>query len=201
MDAALKTVVDLVEGRIDAAQFQRRFLEDPDGFERLLDDDPNLRPDNWVGSSVFQHVLNLDLTSAWERNELQDALTEWLARRGVEHTPADSFGVMVSLVLETQPKWADGSMDRELLAALQRDAGDRTGGALQTWVRGRLKELFRYASQPPEWIQSPEWPIRDGRPLVFLEQLAVEGYFHDEAAAYVFHDPETGECETLLQVA
>ena len=37
-------------------------------------------------------------------------------------------------------------------------------------------------------------------PLVFLGQMAVKGYFHDEATVYVFHDPATGTCQTVLQV-
>jgi hypothetical protein len=38
-------------------------------------------------------------------------------------------------------------------------------------------------------------------PLVFLGQIDIRNYFHDEAAAYVFHDPVTGVTETVIQVA
>lgn len=37
--------------------------------------------------------------------------------------------------------------------------------------------------------------------MVFLGQLAIRDYFHDEAAVYVFHDPATGLRETVLQLA
>jgi len=60
--------------------------------------------------------------------------------------------------------------------------------------------MFRCLGEPPEWIQEPDWPINENGPLVFLGQLSVLNYFHDESAAYVFHDPTTGGCETIIQV-
>lgn len=34
----------------------------------------------------------------------------------------------------------------------------------------------------------------------FLGQVEINNYFHDEAAAYVFHDPKSDGCETVIQV-
>jgi hypothetical protein len=72
--------------------------------------------------------------------------------------------------------------------------------ALVKWIKARLSELFTFAAKPPHWLQSPQWPIRDAKPLVFLGQIAVKYYFHDAAAVFVFYDPMAGECVTVLQV-
>lgn len=65
----------------------------------------------------------------------------------------------------------------------------------------------------PKWLQlapavvqalmaeAPAWPIGDAGPLVFLRQVAIPDYFHDDAAAYVFYDPATRQCQTILQTA
>ena len=79
-------------------------------------------------------------------------------------------------------------------------AGPRTGEDLKEWLHAELLKRFKYVSNPPEWIQNPHWPIHENGPMVFLGQVEVKGYFHDEAAVYVFHDPKSGACETIIQV-
>jgi len=81
------------------------------------------------------------------------------------------------------------------------EAGDRKGGDLHVWLADEFHRRFRFLQQPPEWIQGPpHWPMVDNRPMVFLGQFDVNGYFHDAASVYVFHDGETGRYETMDQV-
>ena len=99
-----------------------------------------------------------------------------------------------------QPGWLDADA-RYIQEQFLSRAGARTGSDLREWLRSELLAAFRYVENPPSWIQSPEWPIGADGPLVFLGQLEIEKYFHDAAAAYVFHDPKSGECTTVVQVA
>ena len=68
-------------------------------------------------------------------------------------------------------------------------------------IKERLKEYFIYLDKPPKWIQGPDWPIRDGKPLIFIGQLPVDApeLFHDRGAAYLFYDPGKGDFETVAQ--
>jgi hypothetical protein len=71
---------------------------------------------------------------------------------------------------------------------------------LRKATRANFARLFTYQSKPPDWIQSPEWPIRAGRPLRFVGQLAIRGApLHDDGAAYVFVDLTTGDVQTVAQ--
>jgi hypothetical protein len=79
------------------------------------------------------------------------------------------------------------------------EAAGRTGLELRMWLTEQLLEKYRYVSKPPEWVQDPCWPHGATGPLVFLGQLEVAGYFHDFGTVYVFHDPATGECQTIIQ--
>jgi len=70
-------------------------------------------------------------------------------------------------------------------------------------VRDSLSR-FRSVSNPPLWIQNPDWQFANGRPMVFVGQINVPAQasqFHDDAHFYVFWDPDTGETKTLVQVA
>jgi hypothetical protein len=127
-------------------------------------------------------------------------LAEWLDRHGVPHAPSTASRDLYDLLLQAQPGWLNVD-SKYLQEAFLSRAGGRTGKELLQWLRGELRRAFRCVGQPPEWIQNPEWPIGPNGPLVFLGQLEVRKYFHDVGAAYVFHDPKSGECTTVLQVA
>ena len=61
--------------------------------------------------------------------------------------------------------------------------------------------MFRYTDKPPRWIQGADWPIRDGRPLIYVGQIAVDApeLFRDKGAVFVFFDPSGCGFETVAQ--
>lgn len=61
------------------------------------------------------------------------------------------------------------------------------------WMRERLKNIFLFATEPPQWIQArPSWPFYEGSPMVFVRQFTVpntatvESYLSDNSTLYVF---------------
>ncbi len=106
---------------------------------------------------------------------------------------------MVKLIAAVQPKWLE--LDPSYVQQLMQEAPEKLSkDELKKWLQCRILELFRYAKRPPKWLQAPAWPMREKKPLVFLGQITIPDYFHDEAAAYVFHDPITQQCQTIVQV-
>ena len=66
------------------------------------------------------------------------------------------------------------------------------------WGKARIKELFKYDKTYPRWIQYPEWPIVNGKPLVFSHQKkAGKG---DERVYYYFYDPDTKKETAITQM-
>jgi hypothetical protein len=198
MDAAIATIVDFVEGRISPAEFEQPLYHDP-AIENALNDDPALKPGTYVGSSTYLFVIEQDFKCPGGVLSVHGALSEFLDRKGVPYRATKAYAEFFDIILKAQPRWLNVRADW-----LQRNVLDgadgRTGRELQDWLRVRLLELFRYRDKPPKWIQSPNWPIAESGPLVFLGQMKITDYFHDEAAVYVFHDPATGRCETVIQV-
>ena len=65
-----------------------------------------------------------------------------------------------------------------------------------------VPRMFRCLSSRPDWIQGPDWPWFDGRPMVFAGSVEVPpGTFHDDGRFYVFWSPETGVTNCVIQVA
>jgi len=72
------------------------------------------------------------------------------------------------------------------------------------YVTKNVQEWFRVVEHGPRWLQEGEWQFSGGRPMVFVGQIdipAARQFFHDDAAFFVFWNPETGETKTLVQVA
>lgn len=198
MDEAIASIVAFVEGRMEPAAFEITLHSDPE-IERTLNDDTTLKRSTYVGTSTFLFLAQQDFSSPVGVLNAQGALSQFLERKGIAFRPTHAHAELYDVILDAQPRWLNVPADwlkQNVLAA----AEGREGKELRDWLRKRLLELFRYRDKPPKWIQSPQWPIGENGPLVFLGQLRIPDYFHDEAAAFVFHDPETGCCETVIQV-
>ena len=192
-------VTAFVEGRMPPGEFEVA-LGNHSRIEALLDNDPDRPSATYVGRSLYLYLLQLDYGTPGGVVDAQGALIDWLKRHHVAHVPSPDPATLIGLIHDAQPQWLSlesGYIQEQFLSR----SGGRTGQVLSEWLRDELLQSFRYVGKPPRWIQSPEWPIGAEGPLVFIGQLKVEKYFHDVACAYVFHDPSSGQCETILQVA
>jgi hypothetical protein len=80
----------------------------------------------------------------------------------------------------------------------------QSGEEIETWLRRRIIEDFKYIDKLPEWIQGEEWQICNGKPMIFIGQIDVPseaGIFHDESSFYVFLDGAGRETKVVVQVS
>jgi hypothetical protein len=117
--------------------------------------------------------------------------------------PLDSLRVLLDLGREFgfDPL---SSVEMEAYFACLLDHSPDTGEGLLEWIRPQVAQAFRCLVAAPRWIQNPNWQLHAGRPMQFIGQLDVTravGLFHDDASFYVFFDPPTGICRTIVQVS
>ena len=196
-ETALK---QFVAGQIGPKEFEQLLYADPDRFESYLDNDPNLSAANDVNGSVFQCLLYCNYDTIGGVLDAQGAIADYFERNGIACERDTTASNLYDMLLEVQPDYV--GVDPEWLIehySKYREWSDVD--ARRAWLKVRVREDFRYVKNPPEWIQSPAWPVgRDG-PMIFMGQIEVEDFFHDEAAIYIFYDPATGCCESIIQVA
>lgn len=197
MSEPLQRLVAYVEGKLRPREFEQLLYHDA-ALQQLLQSDRAPSTDSTADDS-YTALLQQDFADPGALVAVQELLTGVLQRRGVKCRPTDAYREHFDLLLRAQPEWLDLDLSW-LEETVLSEAGGKKGAELEAWLRTRLLELFRCVGEPPEWIQNAEWPINENGPLVFLGQLSVYDYFHDEAAVYVFHDPVTGACETVIQV-
>jgi hypothetical protein len=196
MHPSLTATVEFVEGLLEPEAFARRLYEDA-GLEEALSDQQAPKYAH-TGHTLYHYLIALNYCLPGDVLTAQGALAEFLKRMNVLVTPSKGPSELFDLVLSAQPRWlnVDAAVLQNILAEIP---SLENRGELRKWLRARMLERYRYVKKPPVWLQAPNWPLGKNGPLVFLGQISVEGYFHDAAAAYVFHDPELNQCTTVLQ--
>jgi hypothetical protein len=207
VEPAKQILIDFAEGKITIDEFKTIFLNSP-SIEEFLKDDPNLKEGTYIGDNTYDFILEegrerTGNKDRWKRIGTQlnihGAVCQHLERKGIPFNETDIYDKNHELILDTQPNWLDIDEDffeQEILfksPKLKRSE-------LKKWIKNRIKEMFKYASKPPRWLQNPQWLIANNKPLTFLCQQNINNYFHDMATVYVFIDEESGELRTVLQV-
>lgn len=198
MSLELALVLDFVEGRLSPLDFVEHFRSNP-RFQNLLENDPHRPAHTYIGAGTYTFLESCDFDEPGGILNAQAALSEYLERNHINHTPTSQYSDFYDVLISAYPPWLSPDTKYLQQYVLPSRSG-REGDDLKQWLQDELSKRFRYMSSLPDWIQNPEWPISNGRPLVFLGQLDIEEYFHDIAAAYIFHDPVSGNCETIIQV-
>jgi hypothetical protein len=193
----LTTLRGFAAGELQPQEFRDRLYSDP-GFESFLANDPKLDPTNYVHGSVYRFLLECDFDDPVGILDAHGAVCDFLDRNGHDYKKTGKYADFYDLVLRASPDWLAAD-PKYVQDQIMPEAAGRTGHALQRWLTEQLLEKYRYVSKPPEWVQGPCWPHGAAGPLVFLGQLEIAGYFHDFGTVYVFHDPATGECQTIIQ--
>lgn len=195
MNPLLQLLADFTEGRLKLDAFEEKLYQDT-ALEQLLTEQQAPRHAHW--HTLYHYLINLDYRNPGDILNAQSALSDFLLTVGIHTKISSSTTELLELLSATQPKWLD--VDLDYAATLLRRAPPGSNvREKKKWLKDEFLSLFRYTRQPPRWLQAPAWPITPNGPLVFLGQLPIDGYFHDQAAAYVFHDPEEGKCTTILQ--
>ena len=189
-------ICEFVQGDVPPSDFEQ-YVYGPE-FEKLTCDEPAPSFAAYA-DSLYTYAISVDFRSSGDMLSLQNVLCQFLQGKNITVRPSDAMEKMHALLLEVQPSWLDIPMN--YMEALRESAGERQGKELKTFIKEAIKRDFRYLGKKPVWLQQPEWPMRDGRPLVFAGQLDLGDMLHDTARIYVFVDPQTKQAATVIQTA
>ncbi|MGN0807252.1 MAG: hypothetical protein ACI4MN_02265 [Candidatus Coproplasma sp.] len=129
----------------------------------------------------------IDINNLEHKYQLFVIINRYLISRGINLNNSElNKDIKEYLFLQQLlPEWV-GVGDISFLQNLMATAPKQMSKAqLTVWGKSKIKELFKYDTKKPDWIQQPEWPIIDGRPLIFSHQETDEEgfekyYFYDE---------------------
>ena len=204
MKHEIEVLVDYVEGKLNICDFREEFLNNHK-LKQLLAQKVVIARYKSYNYNVYDYLcrqLNPQ-TNHW--NNIYSRYVVWvnlktfLSYNNIPFKDYTKYDEDYDFLLEIQPSWLDISDDQgifdKIIAEMPKDLSKTK--RIQ-WGKNKLKELFKYDKTYPRWIQDPEWPIVDGKPLVFARQERAGK--DDERTYYYFYDPETGNQTIITQI-
>ena len=179
-----KTVIkDFIEGKISPEDFQNEVVLN-DGLQNYLENNARYTPRflKESGDKLWVYLACIDIGYVGGRYDLHALVYELFKEDGYKPAKkyADDFRVYLKLLD------AVGYVDcPEITEGLIRGLPPVKFSENVKILKAKIKEIFRYDKNPPEWIQEPDWQCRNGKPMIFREQYDITG-----GCRYVFYDEE-----------
>lgn len=195
---AIEIMKAFVSGQMSAEDFWEEYKKN-EMIQTILNKDEQERNPNSLSWFTAQTLLaNIKNIHSYKDSEG----LHWVIRRFFleNDLPVDIDNFYTDryvFLIEIQPSWLDLD-DEEFLI---KEIVDKIPADIEKksqkikWCKDKIKEYFKYDKTPPRWIQSPEWPIANGRPLVFKRQS--KEMKDDEQVDFYFYDPDTKQ-ETVI---
>lgn len=205
MKKGSQVILDYVEGRIDINEFRREFdvnidlkneLMKPLSSKRIAYQDYHFNLYKYFSQSWQYKKGNWD--QVFVRYSIYVHLIMWLNDNKKQYCPYEKYDEDYSYVLKIQPSWIDTSNDDILMGILAKVPKELSRAKQIAWGKARIRELFRFDNTYPRWIQGAEWPIVDGKPLVFSHSEKVKGGEDCMLTRYYFYNPDTSE-QTVVE--
>jgi len=195
--AIIQEFVDFVEGRMSFEEFWNRY-ETKEQYKKILNDKkPNEKYLYQKDKTINDCLGFYALSSPRKKMGFHSYILRYLEHYNISFTPTTQYEDEYKFRIEIQPSYVLIE-DEEYLKEIISSAPDGlTAAQRKKWLREHIKGLFRYEKSPPRWIQDPEWPIVQGKPLVFRGQTKSEA--NDERVWYMFYDADTGEETVVMQ--
>jgi len=192
---AIEIIKQFVEGAISPKALEEIIYADPT-VEALLKSENSL-PAYVTEPDLYTYTISQDYQSLESIYNVQTLLSTVLTKKNITHTVEKKYENLFNLTLKVQPKWL--SLPSDYLSKLVEERKNLSSKELQAWLKEKIKFDFRYLKVPPKWLQSPVWPMVDGKPMVFLGQLDISELSHDNAQAYLFFDEGKQSFHTITQ--
>jgi hypothetical protein len=193
---AIDIIREFVEGSISPKEFEEKVYAD-DAVEALLRDEKDL-PSYVSEPDLYTYAISQDFQNVECIYNVQTLLSGFLSKNGITHTVEKKYEKLFNLTLKVQPKWL--SLPSDYLSSLIEEQKSLSPKDLQLWLKEKIKTDFRCLKTQPKWLQSPEWPIASGKPMVFVGQIDISELSHDSAQAYLFFDEDKRSFHTITQI-
>lgn len=195
---AIQIMKEFVEGKMPLQDFKDQFDNNPIVKKTFLNY-PNRPYKTGIGYDYISAIEKLDIKKCGDAATLHGFIAEFLELNNYSCASTDIYSKKYTFILKIQPSWLDITDENFLQEKVLSEMPTGLSETKQiNWCKTKLKELFKYEDKPPRWVQEAEWPIVNGKPLVFKNQTKEKK--DDERVYFHFYDPETGMEKIVMQV-
>lgn len=201
MNKHLKILKDFAEGVITITDFEKLLYAEI-GFETVLSD-KNIDTSNlYLGEydNIYTYLISLNYKNAEDWTDIHHTVCSFLEVKQVGFSKTLIYEDFLDVMLSAQPKYLDilPSFYEQYIWKLNYETLSKIKQKQK--VKETINALFKYHKKPPKWIQNPNWPIENNKPLFFLGQYEIKdcNVFHDNGCVYLFVNDKK-EIKTIAQ--
>ena len=203
MRKKFQPILDYVEGRMSITEFQHLFETDR-SLQKVLKLPMSkkytcYKDYNYNLYDFFKNCYEYkgrNWNNFANRSGIQGELIRLLEEYNISYHAFPKYDEEYGFLLDIQPSWLcfnDDSIFQKIMDEIPQDLSKTKRIAMG---KEKIKALFKYDKTYPRWVQSPEWPIVNGKPLVFSHQQKAKG--GDIRTYYYFYDEDTKK-ETVIE--
>ncbi|MBB5646121.1 hypothetical protein [Pedobacter cryoconitis] len=200
MTSEIQILKDFVEGKLSPKAFEQHIYTNS-ALEELLSDPAISWHGTYLeGTTTFLYLAELNYGNSAGQIEAHGTAELFLMKIGIEVIASKKYMQDHELLISATPKYIDADADFIEKYILPTDKMIAKADKKQ-FIKQRYAELFKYQTKPPQWIQHPDWLIKNDKPLFFLGQFEIKNcnLFNDDGCIYLFIDTGTGAVETVKQ--
>lgn len=186
---SLSTMKDFVEGKISTIEFWNIYKENYVIQNMLIHDkkrkkgvyvyDENTKTMKYDKTKTYDYFYYfnpesllkvIDISILEHRLEVYNIVRNYFLRRKKRYKYYNNDEEFYNLLQEILPEWLDVTDENILIDIWMSSPNDLNKDERIAICKKKVLEFFRYKDYPPRWIQNCEWPIVNGKPLIFVKQ-------------------------------
>lgn len=178
---SINIMKDFVEGRINTIEFWNILMNN-----KVIKEILRKNKDLFFFKQYFDNNLDkIDISKLKVRIEIFWMIQHFFKTKKYKVIPYNSEEKLYMFISDIQPEWLNIEDDDLLLNIVNSAPNDLNIEKKTKWCKLKIQEFFKYDKYPPDWKQVPEWPIINGKPLVFKFQEEVD----ESLTRYFFYNP------------
>ena len=199
--------IAFVSGEIALDEYMNMALSDPSVFEALQELVPNGAKrcvqkieNGQIVVSYIPYIVSSYLTEMYNRGLIDDYLNIFAEVRDIVLSEyPDTYGdssieERFCFIMVQTPAYIGGHEAERILMDIYEELKDIPLPKRKKAYHDQAKLTFHITDIFPHWIQSPEWPCKNGLPMKFVSEKKIK-----EGLEYVFCDTKTNETVTIKQ--
>lgn len=168
---ALNFIISFCENRISFNEFWVIFTQKHHVRELLLNDMSNFHIYTFRHYILdLDHIKTIDVSNIEIRLTIFRFLRNYLKSKNIDFCPFSPDEEIYNSICSVIPDWLEGQELNYFIKLFHLSDGIYISNELKETFKRKIRDSFIYIDKPPKWLQSSEWPILNGVPMIFLNQ-------------------------------
>ncbi|MCO6548526.1 MAG: hypothetical protein J6583_12255 [Gilliamella sp.] len=193
---SIDIIKSYLAGSLSPQDFQKELYYNKD-IEDLLSEENQIPPYTSRYKNAFLYLIEIDILLPSGELDSKDLLSKFLAKRNINFSLNNEHKKKYDLFMKIQPSWLN--LTEPYFNLIMNKHRDKVGVELERALKLEIKKDFKFLKNRPKWLQSPNWPTVDNKPLIFIGQLDITQISHDITYLYIFLNEKENTYMTFEQ--